>query len=287
MKRLSFPVAVLLAAAHLHAQPIPVDRGRLEARLAAVEVLIEKSTAARQIDASGDVRAAERRAKAREVHRRAAQAFQAGDLERASVLLPEASALMFEAVRLAAPENVTGEKQRADFESRMESVKSLLAAQRRIAAEKPGVPGAREAAATVDRLISEARELASAPDRLPAARTRIDQAYYVAKASIGSLRGGDTLVRTLQFASKEEEYRYEVDRNDTHKMLIQMLLAEKRGASGVDAMVRGSIERAERLREQADTASGRGDYPSAIRLLEDSTGELVKAIRNAGVFIPG
>jgi hypothetical protein len=194
---------------------------------------------------------------------------------------------MFEAVRLAAPENVTGEKQRADFESRMESVKSLLAAQRRIAAEKPGVPGAREAAATVERLIAEARELAAASDRLPAARTRIDQAYYVAKASIGSLRGGDTLVRTLQFASKEEEYRYEVDRNDTHKMLIQMLLAEKRGASGVDAMVRASLDRADRLREQADGASARGDFPSAIRLLEDSTGELVKAIRNAGVFIPG
>ena len=38
------------------------------------------------------------------------------------------------------------------------------------------------------------------------------------------MRSGDTLVRSLNFASKEEEYRYEIDRNDTHQMLIKVLV---------------------------------------------------------------
>ena len=287
--RAQAPAAAPLRIAQAPAQgqgPATVDRARLEARLAAVGVLIDQSSAARQIESSGDSRAIDLRNRARETYLQAGAAFRAGDLERASRLLPQASARMFEAVRLAAPEQVTADKLRSDFEARLESVRSLHAAQRRIAAEKPGTPGAREAAASVERLTVEARELAAA-DRIQEARQRLDQAYYVAKAAIGSMRGGDTLVRSLQFATREEEFRYELDRNDTHRMLIRMLLDDRRTNASVDAMVRRSLDRAAQLREQADDASSKGEFQGAVKLLEESTGELVRAIRGAGVFIPG
>ena len=280
------PLLIIFASIAGAQQPAVPDRARLEARLAAVGVLLEKSTAARQIESSGDARAIEKRARAREVYRRAQQALDAGDLERASKLLPDASALMFEAVRLAAPEQVTAEKQRADFDARMESVRSLLAAQKRIAAEKPNTPGAREASAAVERVLADARELVAA-NRIGEARTRLDEGYLIAKASIGSMRGGDTLVRSLKFETKEEEFRYEVDRNDTHRMLIQLLLDGKRGGAGGDAMVRASVDKAVQMRQQADANAAKGDHVGAIKMLEDSTAELVRAIRNAGVFIPG
>jgi len=262
------------------------DRARLEARLAAVGVLIEKSTAARQVESSGDARAIAKRARAREVHQQAMGAFEAGDLERAGKLLPDASALMFEAVRFAAPEQVTAEKQRSDFDARMESVRSLLAAQKRVAAEKPKTPGVREASAAVEKLVNEARELAGA-DRLGEARARLDESYLIAKASISSMRAGDTLVRALKFETKEEEFRYEIDRNDTHRMLIQLLLDGRRAGASSDAMVRTSVDKAVQLRQQADTTAAKGDHAGAIKMLEDSTTELVRAIRNAGIFIPG
>ncbi len=283
MRRIIAIALWLLALPALAQQPATVDRARLESRLAAVGVLIEKSTAAKQIDASGDTRAAAQRQRAREVHRQAQRAFDAGDLQRASVLLPEASMLMFEAVRLAAPEKVMAEKARNDFDSRRESVRSLLAAQRRIAAEKPDMPGAKEASRTVERLLAEAQALAET-DNLAQARARLDEAYLAAKASISSMRTGDTLVRTLKFDSKEDEYHYEVDRNDTHRMLVQLLIENKRGA---DANVGRAVERAAGLRSQADSAAARGAHVEAIKLLEDSTGELVRAIRNAGIYIPG
>ncbi len=273
----------LVSLAAFGQQPATVDRARLESRLAAVNVLIEKSTAARQIDSSGDTRAAAQRQRARQVHRQAQQAFDAGDLQRASQLLPEASMLMFEAVRLAAPEKVMAEKARADFDSRRESVRSLLAAQKRIAAEKPDTPGVREASRSVERLLQESEALAAA-DNVVQARSRLDEAYLAAKASISSMRTGDTLVRTLKFETKEEEYRYEVDRNDTHRMLVQLLIENKRGT---DANVGRAVERAAALRAQADGVAARGAHVEAIKLLEDSTTELVRAIRNAGIYIPG
>jgi hypothetical protein len=94
-------------------------------------------------------------------------------------------------------------------------------------------------------------------------------------------------VRSLNFANKEEEYNYEIDRNDTHQMLIKVLLEGRRDMPGVESMVSGRVERARQVRTQAEQAAARGDHAAGIKLLEESTGELVKAIRSAGVYIPG
>ncbi len=275
-------VAAFLVAACSGAAAQSVDREQLERRIAAVETLIERSSAAKQIDASGDARARAHRDRARDIHRRAAQAMHAGDLAAASRLLPEASLQMFEGVRLAGAETVVAEKRRADFDARLESVKSLAAAQRRIALEKKTIPGAAETTRTIDDLVAEAQRLAAGGD-LEAARGTLDRAYLVAKAAIGSMRSGDTLVRSLDFATKEEEYRYELDRNDTHRMLLRMLVADPAKAE----RARPADARASALRAQAQAPAGpRGD-DAAVGHLEDSTRELVRAIRGAGIYIPG
>jgi hypothetical protein len=259
-----------------------LDREQVERRIATVGTLIEKSSAARQIEASGDARAMEKRAAARETYRRAREAFQAQELTLASSLLAEASRLMFQAVQSAAPEQVLAPKQESDYATRRESLRALLAAQRRISAEKPG-PGAERTTSAIEGFLQEADQLA-AQGKLVEARAVLDRGYLLAKAAISSVRSGETLVRSLQFASREEEYRYELDRNDTHRMLVKMLLSGERSN---DAMVSGPLGKAARLRGEAESASAQGDFVQGIRLLDESTRELVRAIRSAGVYIPG
>jgi hypothetical protein len=263
----------------------PIDPAALERRLHQVGVLLETSSAAKQVEASGNPEAAKRRNEARAIYAEAQKAYRDGMMLQASRLLPEASVRMFEAVRMSAPEQVVAAKARADFDARMESVRSLAGAQRRILREKPGSPGAAEAVASVDGLIGEAEREAKA-GLLESARAKLDRAYLIAKAAIGSMRGGDTLVRSLTFASAEEEYRYEMDRNDTHRMLVKVLLAEKRDA-GAETAAAPLIDKAAGLRAQAERTAGERDWRGAIRLLEESTRELVRAIRGAGVYIPG
>jgi hypothetical protein len=263
----------------------PVDPQALARTLHQVGVLLETSSAARQVEASGNPQALARREQARRIFAEAEKAYHDGMMLQASRLLPEASVRMFEAVRMSAPEQILAAKERTDFDARMESVRSLAGAQKRILKEKPGSPGAAEAASTVDALIGEADREAKA-GRLGPARAVLDRAYLVAKAAIGSMRGGDTLVRSLTFASAEEEYRYEIDRNDTHRMLVKVLLADKRDAASENAAA-PFIDKAAGLRAQAERTAGDRDWRAAIRLLEDSTRELVRAIRGAGVYIPG
>jgi hypothetical protein len=179
---------------------------------------------------------------------------------------------------------VHGAKERRDFESRLASTQSLLEAQRRIADEKGIAARDAELVKRIEALLAESRRLAAAGD-VTAARGPLDQAYLLAKASVGSMRGGDTLVRSINFANKEEEYRYEVDRNDTHRMLIDVL-GRDRGRQG-DPALEAAIREAGRLRAAAEEQAARGDYASGIRTLDESTRELVRAIRGMGVYIPG
>jgi hypothetical protein len=259
------------------------DRDQVARRLESVDTLIQRSSAARQIDASGDAGAKEKRRAAQSIYTQAQEAFKAADYARASKLLGEASSLMFQAVRTAEPEKVVDAKTRSDFDARKESVRALLAAQKRIASEKKEGDG-EQTSRSIEKLMGEAQGLADA-GKFVEGRSVLDRAYLAAKAAIASMRGGDTLVRTLSFANKAEEYRYELDRNDTHQLLIKVLLEDKHGE--IDRMVNKLVDSARSLRSQAEAAASRGDHVKAIRLLEDSTGELVKAIRNAGIYIPG
>lgn len=271
----------LVLAIVAHAQVVP-DRAQLERRKTSVETLIERSSAAKQVEASGSPAAQAIREKARASHRAAVQAMETGDHARAGQLFDEATRSMVQAVREAAPGPLIEQKARRDYEARLESVKALLAAQKRISSEKSSGAGD-TATGQVEQLMARAQQLAAENDLLRA-RSVLDEAYLAVRGSIGGMREGDTLVRSLHFASKEEEYHYEVDRNDTHRMLVTVLLSDKpAAAAGTEPL----MQRAAQLRLQAEAAASRRDFAAAIEFLEQSTRELVRAIRGAGVYIPG
>lgn len=275
----AMPVAVGQAT-QARAVAVP-DAAQIERRLQSVRTLVESSSAARQIDSSGKPEAIAQRNRARGLLQLAEEAYAARDFRSANGLLDDAARQLFASARQTGGPRADGE--RADFAARMESTRALLAAQKRIAVEK-SAPGAADTGARIERLMAQASQAAEGGN-FAEARPLLDQAYLTAKAAIGSLRGGDTLVRVLTFASKEEEYHYEVDRNDTHRMLVKLLV--ERQAGGNVEIVRSFVEKANGLRGQAEASARRNDFEGATRLLEDATRELVRAIRNAGIYIPG
>ncbi|MBI5275355.1 MAG: hypothetical protein HY854_02760 [Burkholderiales bacterium] len=277
-------LAICFCAATAAAQTrLPPDREQLERKLTSTATLIESSSGAKQVEAAGTPAAATQRTRARELHKQAAEALRAGQLEGAAKLLDEASRAMFEGVRLAAGEHLE-RKQRTDFEARLESTRALLDALKRVAAEKNTT--AREPQQRVEALLVQAADAARA-GRIAEARQVVDQAYQAVRGAISVLRDGDTVVRSLNFASKAAEYEYEVDRNETHRMLVQVLLKDKRGAAATNAMVEQALNAAAGLRQQAEQEAARRDHEAAVKTLEQSTRELVRAIRAAGVYIPG
>lgn len=259
-----------------------IDKVQLTSNLDSLGKLLESSSAARQIDSSKAPEAMQRRDRARELHGAAKAALDQGNLEKASTLLAESRSTFFDAVRFAAPEEVSAKKLENDYLLRLESVQALLGAYKRVSDEK-SAKGVSETVAQIEKSMAAAAVLAHGR-KFKEARAEIDRGYLVAKAGLTSLRSGDTLVRSLNFATKEEEYHYEIDRNNTHQMLIKVLVDDKK-ASG--EMVQAYLSKGQALRIKADEAASRKAYDEAVKLLEESTAELVRAIRNAGIYIPG
>jgi hypothetical protein len=281
MRKLLFLLLLCAPVAGL-AVDAATERASVERRIASVHTLIESSSAAREIDAAAVPAALARRSEARQAIALADDAFANGDLRSASALAENAARQLIAAARLARGERAHDAENERDLALRAESARALLAAQRRIGKEKAS-PEAAQLGARIEALLDEAKAQAEA-GHIAQARPLVEQAYLLAKASISSMRGGDTLVRSLTFASAEEEYRYELDRNDTHRMLLTLFL--KRQGADPEAQ-RDTFTRSQALRTQAEAKAARGEHAEAIRLLEDSTRELQRAIRAQGIYIPG
>ena len=169
-----------------------------------------------------------------------------------------------------------------EYAARMDSTRALRDALNRIAQEKNDEAGKAEVG-LIDKLIRDA-DAQVAQNNVKRGRAVLDHAYLRAKVQIERLRGGETLVRELKFDSKEEEYRYELDRNETYGMLMN-LLVQPGGAKEVE--LKAHVERAVRLRKDAEAVAAKKGYDDAVKTMEESTGEYQRALRTAGVMIPG
>lgn len=267
-------------------QAEPVKSQDTAARLGYVQRLLTESSAAKKVEQSGNAQAVAMKADAQAHFDKATALYDAGDADAAEAELAEAIQLLTAAAREASGDTPVSQKQTDDYGNRRESVAALATAHDRIAREKGQDDMNRELQARVSSELA-ASDALLAEGKGEEARAMLDETYETIKMSLEQLRGGDTLVRELRFETKQDEYLYELDRNDTHKMLVQVLFAEKMESSPMRATAESFISKATALREDAESAAGEEQYEEAIELLEESTKELIRAIRSAGVYIPG
>lgn len=258
----------------------------VEERLANIDRLLNQSSGAKQILDSGNRDALDKREQAMNAYRQAREIIAAGDERAAAEQVDQAARLMFEAIRLATPPSLGKNKQIDNYGARRESVISLQQAFNRIAEESRDSETRDRVSRQLGVLIERADSLLQRGQNSQA-RTELDKAYHLLKVSIESIRSGQTLVRSLQFESKQAEYHYEIDRNDTHSMLVELLVGEQRRSVTTQQKIVGFVAEARLLRQQAENFASQDAHEQAIELLEQSTRQLVRAIRSAGIYIPG
>jgi len=281
--------AFLLPCASALEKRAPVfssDPAAVGSRLDNVRRLVTSSSGARRIIEGSDDKAKQQRNEA-ELHLRAAEkAYEKGDIAESQTALQKATEKMFSSIRQIGTGKDGVDKQTRDFANKAESVDVLLTAIERVANEKGGMQNVLDKAADIRVRAGGARAIAARGD-LSGARSKLDAVYEDAKLELERLREGETLVRTLNFASKEEEYHYELDRNDTHRMLLQVLLSDRKKSAGVQNLIDNYVGRSSQLRDRAEGEAGNGAFGQAVDSLEEATKYLQRAIRSAGVYIPG
>lgn len=246
--------------------------------------LIYRSTAAQQIKNSQNQQAHKLYQDAQSLYKKIS--LTSGSPEKNKQLLDEALTKMFSAVQMAEPEKVRAEKSRRDFTKKKESIQALLDAHDRVAKEKNKSSQGDIMHKQISELLTQANALYQQGE-YSQGKGILDGALNIVKTSIEQMRGGDTLVKGLNFESKKEEYAYELDRNDTHTMLIKVLLSEKRKNNPeLDKRVRQALDISGQYRQKAEQMALKNDYQTAIDWLEKATLELVKVIRRGGIYIP-
>ncbi|HEB56540.1 MAG TPA: hypothetical protein ENI98_09590 [Gammaproteobacteria bacterium] len=251
-----------------------------------VRKLIKVSSAAQKVKASDDINVQSIYRAANDLYQKAVVYIDDGNSDAAAESLFYATEMMFRAVKLAGKQKVVNDNDRRMFELRLKSVNALLDALQRIGKIKGATDKTDKIKSAVDAEIGNAKALMKTGQPF-SARKAIDKAYVEIKTAISGLRSGDTLVRTLHFKTKKDEYLYELDRNDTHKMLVTLLLADKMKNPKTKARAQKFLDKAAVLRKKAEEYAANGDYEKAVKTCEESTKQIVRAIRSSGFFIPG
>lgn len=262
------------ASGSVPAPVVRLTREGLERDYKSIGLLIDASTASRQIDSSGVAGAQQFKQQAREAQAMAADALRSGDLAEADALLKAAAQSMMEGVRMARPEEVWDHKNQFDFSRRLDSAKALLAAGKRVALEKGrSIQDLAAAKALLDNA-----SISAAGGKVDEGRAMLDQAYELIKSAVHRMRNGDELIASKRFATKHDEYRYEQERNAQYQQLIGELIRNRtEDPSWADAARKGRL-----LREEAESTARSLNYDGALTKIDASTKQLKGVLRRAG-----
>ena len=274
----------------MHAVASAGSAGSLDDRISSVEKLIENSSASKTIKGAGISEASIRQTRARELLEQAKRLSNSrGDAGQINALLDESTQEMLLAVRLAGE---VGKGDRSDAAAQKEidavsrSLSALLEAYVRIRTEQGNYSDKDELHLLVEERLARAEELREV-DNLRGAAESLGEAYTATKIALEQLRGGETLIRSLHFDTPAEEYAYEIDRNDSLRMLVDVLLHDRVAKSEKLAReVESLVATAGELRQAGEVQARNDLYAEAIATLEASTIELIRAIRSAGIYIP-
>ncbi len=256
----------------------------LDPRMNQIVKLINTSSGAKQVIGSDNPKAHQHHARARALYD---QALHASGKAEAARFLNQAVMAMYTAIRSAAPDTVLAEKRQADFDRLKRSIDTFMEQQQRISEEKGSVSEGQVLRAQVNTLVAKA-EQAYAAKQHDNAQHLLRESFEMLRDSIESMREGETLVRSLNFANKKEEYDYELERLNSQLVLVEILLKDKREASAyVAKQVDQYVSVAEASRTKAESSAAAGDHESALGFLEQARKQVVRALRTGGIYVPG
>ncbi|VAW44974.1 hypothetical protein MNBD_GAMMA04-2228 [hydrothermal vent metagenome] len=176
-------------------------------------------------------------------------------------------------------------KAKADYEQKLKSIQGLLSAHKRITNLNSDTAKELTLQKKVTPFIKKAEQLAE-KHLFKEAKVSLENAYIATITSIRAQRTGQTLVRSLDFATEKEAYEYELGRYENYKMLVNMMIDE-RHAFERDSQTKPFFDEENRYHAQADALVEKGQYGEAAKHIEKASKSLVNLLRNSGIYIPG
>jgi len=244
--------------------------------------LVHDSPTSQRIEDSENDEAKQQLKRSQEMWQQAVEHNEAGEYELADGHINEGLKLMTSVSRTVKDLDRVKQARTELYKQVKEHVEMFITAFDRIAEEK----GEDQIRSMLDREkldnIMHSAESMYEEDELVLANHLIGQAADMVDNALSDARHEDVLLHELTFESLEEEYAYEVDRNQSYVKLIGLMQKKTTPSQASASYVQKLIEGNALLREQADVLAGKGDLEQGISVLEKGTDKLSRALRVSG-----
>lgn len=245
--------------------------------------LVHESPAAQRIRNSDNEGAKDLLAKASTEWQLAAEDLEYMNIEDAEKRAKQGLRLMTHATSFVKDTRRTTDVQKDRYRKLRERIVSFSAAFERIASEKQSQQISELLDLNqIEKYLSQADKLAQQEDYQKANRMLVDAADQV-EIALAQARHKETLLHDLTFESPAQEYNYEKQRNHSYMLLADIIKTKKRIEPHSLDQFRIVIEENEKLREKAEKLAGDGKMDEAIKLLEQGTSNMARALRASGV----
>ncbi|MEW5757064.1 MAG: hypothetical protein AB1810_12230 [Pseudomonadota bacterium] len=134
----------------------------------------------------------------------------------------------------------------------------------------------------VDDLLAEALVQAATDDFLAANKT-LTAALRQVQAATREMLNHQTIVYELNIDTPEGEYQYELNRYLGYEELIPVAIEKYQPNVGQRLLVHRTVEKAQWMAGQSREAAQRKEFPVAIRMMQEATTEIRKALKLMGV----
>lgn len=263
-----------------------VSSQMLQQKFTMLDKLLNQSPVAARVLTSQNEQARRHFTSARELVSHAQALSSSGLLRGADALLNEAIWEISRAQQLVPDPGTQQAGERVRFTQLEDSVAAL---QRTALIALPPTSG-REAesvertTARASALVEQAVALARA-DRYIEANKQLDQALVLLLKDASTRLAGHTIVYDRTFASRREEFDFELARFRSFDRLVPLALLEFRPTPEALILVQRYVAQAQEQREKAEALVQR-DAMAAIRNVTEATDTLRRALQAAGLVVP-
>lgn len=252
---------------------------QLPMKLDYAEGVIMRSKSAERIESSDNEEAKAVLAEAREKYKQARQAQSDGEFEKSETLANEAIRLVTTAamkVPNRMDDKAVQEKRYKDLLAQIETYRGWEHQSSDIDAETQ---------AQMDKAILEIEKAAeyAAKEDYAKANEFLGMALNIVIQVKNSSLKERTFSYDLNFETPIDEYKYELARNDDYLRLIPIAITQKQPSAGIQSLMDRFVQKAKVKRHDAESQFESKQYEDAVLTMQESTKELLSALKIAGV----
>lgn len=283
------PVLVLFAATpaladDLAAQP---TRAEVQQELQLVKMLLTSSPLAERAARGVNDHSKQTLELVRTLYTRANDAYIAGNMVWADAFLDEALSLLEDAVRLDSDPLQVETKQREHYAELLDDLRAFQATYqdaRKGLPAKELKPHDAEIERTRD-LVSRAQTLVR-DGKYPEATELLGKVHAIYISVLNKLLASTSFVYDTTFKTAAEEFEYELARYRSYEELVPVARAQFKPDESTLKLSERYVQDGRTAHGSAEKQAAAGDYPAAIKTLQDATRRLQTALRTIGLEVP-